>query len=381
MPGTSPFLNVADFGATGTGTTDDTAAIKAAIAAAATSSARAGNTVYFPAGAYLVSSALAIPAGVVLQGAGWDTPGSESSAFPGSWIFVEAGASFSPVTLSASGGSVRDLGFNVPNQSTTTGPASAEPMILITANNALVENVCLYNPYGGIFIDGGAQAAIRRIFGQPIQFGIKIDNSLDTNYIDSIHFWNYWQAANSPEGSYQLTNGTAIGLFRCDNPHITNVFAYNYNVGLSLCSSANGIPHKVHLVNADFDSCVTGIRIDAPGAPGNIASIQMTNVTIQAPSGAGVPAGNGISVEETAAFAMVQASGVRVSQSGKNAIEIDAGNVNFYGENIFLESWAGDFGFLISSTSSFAWLGVGFAFTAGGTPFHPAGQFHLAQHS
>jgi hypothetical protein len=383
VPGTSPFFNVTDFGATGNGTTDDTLAIEAAIAAAAPASslARTGNTVYFPAGTYLVTSTLTVPAGLVLQGSGWNTPGGQSNVFAGSWIFVEAGASFSPVTLSSNGGSVRDLGFNVPNQSTTTGPASAEPMITITGNNALVENVCLYNPYGGIFINGGAQASIKRVFGQPIQFGIKIDNSKDTNYIDSIHFWVYWQDSNTPESTYQLANGTAIGLFRCDNPHISNVFAYNYNVGLSLSNSPNGIPHKVHLVNADFDSCVTGIHINSPGAPGNIASIQMTNVTIQAPTGSGVPTGNGIWIEAGSAFAMVQASCLRVSQSGQSAIEIDAGDVNFYGENVSIENWSGSVGFSITSTSSFAWLGVGFAFTSGGTPFHPAAQFHLAQHT
>ncbi len=107
----------------------------------------------------------------------------------------------------------------------------------------------------------------------------------------------------------------------------------------------------------------------------------MANVTIQAPTGAGVPAGNGIWVEAGSAFTMIQASGVRVSQSGKSAIEIDAGNVNFYGENISIENWAGSFGFSISATSSFAWLGVGFAFTSGGTPIHPTSQFHLAQHT
>ncbi len=381
MADTSPFFNVTDFGATGNGTTDDTAAINAAIAAAAPSSPRTGNTVYFPAGTYLVSSTLAVPSGLVLQGAGWDTPGAQNQIFAGSWIFVEAGANFSPVTLSSNGASVRDLAFNVPNQSTTTGPASAEPMIMITSNNALVENVCLYNPYGGIFINGGAQAVIKRVFGQPIQFGIKIDNSKDTNYIDTIHFWVYWQDANTPESAYQLANGTAIGLFRCDNPLISNVFAYNYNVGLSLSNSPTGIPHKVHLVNADFDNCVTGIHINSPGAPGNLASIQMTNVTIQAPTGSGAPTGNGIWVETGSGFAMIQASGLRVAHSGKSAIQIDAGNVNFYGENVSIENWAGSIGFSITSTSSFAWLGVGFAFTPGGTPFQPASQFHLAQHT
>lgn len=382
MPGTSPFYNVMDYGATGNGTTDDTAAINAAIAAAAPSSQPTGNTVFFPAGTYLVSSALTVPAGVILEGTGWNTPGSEANTFAGSWIFVDAGASFSPVTISGSGGSVRKLGFNVPNQSTSGGPASAGAMVLITANNALIEDVCLYNPYGGIYLNGGAQAVMRRIFGQPIQFGIKIDGSEDTNYIDSVHFWTYWQSSSSAVGQYQLANGTAIGLFRCDNPHISNVFALNYNVGLSLASSVTGIPHKVHLSNADFDSCVTGIHIYCPGTSSNFASLLMTNVTMQAPSGSGVPTGNGIWIQAGSAYTMVQATNVRVSNSSLDAIRVDAGNVNFYGENISLENWAGTYGFYISATASYAWLGVGFATTGGtGTPYYPSAQFHLAQHT
>ena len=379
MPGESPYYNVVDppYGAKGDGTTDDTAAIQAAIAAAAPSAASTGNTVFFPAGRYLVSSALGVPPGVTLQGVGWNTPGEETDTFAGSWIFVDAGASFSPVTLSSSGGAVRDLGFNVHNQSTTGAPASAEPMILITHDNCLVADVCLYNPYGGIYIDGGAQAVIRRVFGQPIQYGIKIDASEDTNYIDSIHFWTYWQGSGTPVGDYQLANGTAIGLFRCDNPHISNVFALHYNVGLSLSTGANGIPHKVHLVNADFDGCVTGIHIYSPGTSTNRASIEMSNVTIQAPSGPGVPTGNGIWVEAGSAYTMVQAANVRVTGAGGNAIEIDAGDVDFYGSNISIEDWSGSYGFYISSSSSYAWLDIGFAYTSGGTPFYPVAQFRL----
>jgi hypothetical protein len=56
-------FNVTDYGATGNGTTDDTAAIQSAITAAAAG----GGMVYFPAGTYLVQP-LTVPAGVVLQG-------------------------------------------------------------------------------------------------------------------------------------------------------------------------------------------------------------------------------------------------------------------------------------------------------------------------
>jgi hypothetical protein len=370
------FYNVRDYGATGDGKTDDTAAIAEAIATAAPSSAPTGDTVFFPAGKYLVSSSLVVPPALTLLGTGWNTPGSQVNTFAGSWIFVEAGAGFSPVTISGSGGAVRNLAFNVPDQPTTGPPTSAQPMVLVTANNALVEDVCLYNPYGGIYIDGGAQTAVRRIFGQPVQYGIMIDRSRDTNYIDTVHFWPYWQPFTTTVGAYQLANGTAISLLRCDNPHISNVLAFNYNRGLSLSSSPAGIPHKVHLMNADFDRCVTGVHLGAPGAPGSAATIQMANVSMQSPIGAGVPTGHGMWVEAAAAYAMVQAANVRVSNSGLNAVRIDADNVTFYGENVSLENWQGNEGFFISSPSSFAYLGVGC--TPGDKPYAPRSQFRRA---
>jgi len=379
MPNTSPYYNVVDYGAAGDGHTDDAPAITAAIAAAGPSSAPTGNTVFFPAGRYLVRSGLAVPPGVALQGAGWNTPGAQVNTFAGSWIFVEAGATFSPVTISGSGGAVRNLAFNVPDQSTAGAPAPAQPMVHIVANNAVVEDVCVYNPYVGIYLDGAAQASIRRIFGQPVQYGIVIDRSRDTNYIDGIHFWPYWQPGKLAPAAYQLANGTAICLLRCDNPFLSNIFALNYNKGLSLSGSPDGTPHKVHLLNADFDGCVTGVHIDSPGQQGFGPTIQMANVTIQSPFGPGIPAGHGIWVEAPAVYAMLQATNLRVTNSGLNAVRVDADNVMFYGENVSLENWRGDAGFHVSSRSSFANLGVGFNYTSGGTPYAPKSQFRMAR--
>jgi hypothetical protein len=378
-PNTSPYCNVRDYGAIGDGTTDDTAAIAEAIAAASPSVVPTGDTVFFPAGKYLVSSGLEIPAGLTFQGAGWNTPGSQVNVFAGSWICVEAGADFSPVTISGSGGAVRNMGFNVYHQSTTGEFAPAQPMIHITGNNALVEHVFLFNPYGGIYLDGAAQSVIRRIFGQPLNYGILIDRSYDTNYIEHVHLWPYSHPGNTPGSAYQLANGTGIHLQRCDNPHMSNIFVFNYNRGLSLSSSPAGTPHKVHLLNADFDNCVTGIHIDSPGQSGYSATMQMANVTVQSPTGPGMPTGNGIFVEATAAFAMLQACNLRIAHSGSNAIRIDAENVTFYGENVSLENWHGDCGFYIGPRSSFAYMGVGFGFTPGGTPYAPRSQFRMAR--
>jgi hypothetical protein len=378
-PNTSPYYNVRDYGATGNGTTDDTMPILEAIAAASPSTVPTGDTVFFPAGKYLVSRSLVVPDGLTFQGAGWNTPGSQVNVFSGSWICAEAGADFSPVTIAGSGGAVRNLGFNVYHQSTTGAIAAAQPMIRITGHNSLVEHVFLFNPYGGIYLDGAAQSVIRRIFGQPLNYGIRIDRSFDTNYIEHVHLWPYSHPGGTPGNAYQLANGTGIDLLRCDNPHMSNIFVFNYNKGISLSSSQAGTPHKVHLLNADFDNCVTGIHIDAPGQSGYSATMQLANVTVQSPTGGDAPKGNGISIEATAAFTMVQACNLRVAHSAFNAIRIDADNVTFYGENVSLESWHGDCGFYIGSRSSFAYMGVGFGFTPGGTPYAPKSQFRMAR--
>ena len=75
------FYNVKDYGAKGDGTTDDTAAIQAAVGAAKTAG---GGVVYMPPGTYIVNlvphpgfsgyyTAIRIPGGVQLRGAGMDT--------------------------------------------------------------------------------------------------------------------------------------------------------------------------------------------------------------------------------------------------------------------------------------------------------------------
>ena len=68
---TSDPFNVKSFGAIGDGRTDDTAPIRAAIAAANT---LGGGVVYLPTGSYLVSGTLTFSNGVSLAGSGrWST--------------------------------------------------------------------------------------------------------------------------------------------------------------------------------------------------------------------------------------------------------------------------------------------------------------------
>jgi hypothetical protein len=59
------FYNIKDFGAVGDGKTDDTIAVKSAMAFIAT---RNGGNLTFPEGEYLVSSPVTLPSGIVIQG-------------------------------------------------------------------------------------------------------------------------------------------------------------------------------------------------------------------------------------------------------------------------------------------------------------------------
>ncbi|KAK6223391.1 hypothetical protein LQW54_000509 [Pestalotiopsis sp. IQ-011] len=62
----SDIINVKDYGATGDGVTDDTAAVKSALADATTS-----NLVYFPAGSYIITNGITIQPGTRMTGEVW----------------------------------------------------------------------------------------------------------------------------------------------------------------------------------------------------------------------------------------------------------------------------------------------------------------------
>ncbi len=72
------FLNIKDFGAAGDGRTDDTIAIKSAMAYLAS---RNGGTLKFPTGEYIVSSPIALPSGIVIKGTNGLHSGASTNDF------------------------------------------------------------------------------------------------------------------------------------------------------------------------------------------------------------------------------------------------------------------------------------------------------------
>ncbi len=351
----------------------------------------ANGVVFLPAGTYLVSDSLDIPPGVTLLGAGWSWPGAVQPLprLRGTWVIAQVNARFSPIVV-RDGGGVRNLAFAVDGQHTPTAQPNSFPdlnaAIHVLGSDALVEDVFLANPYVGVYIDGVGRVTIRRLYGQPLQHGIVIDRSLDTNYIDNIHFWPYWQRLDGPQAQFQQQQGRAIELYRCDNPHLSNIFVSNYDQGLSLRLSPGAnphpgqpIPHKVHLVNADFDSTTTGIYISAPGVEGDLTFVQLANVTMQAPSAGPKQQHPGMWVDKAASYARVHASNLRVSNSLASAMQIDAPNVHFSGENVHLQQWASGTGLVVNDGSSHAFLGAAFSARGPNKAYDGRGKFHFAQ--
>jgi hypothetical protein len=101
-------INVLDYGATGDGTTDDTAAIQAAFNAANTAQ---GATVLFPVGDYLITSTLTLPRSAIITGATRRGVGNPPSAIAGSGIY----ANFTGPAMLASEASVTAYDLKICN--------------------------------------------------------------------------------------------------------------------------------------------------------------------------------------------------------------------------------------------------------------------------
>lgn len=149
-------INVKSYGATGNGTTDDTAAIQAAIAAVPAS----GGVVYAPRGTYLVSASLLLKANTWLRGDGMQVT-----------IFLMAPATnLNPVIGSANlGDSYITLSdFTVDGNKANNGAGGAQGILFtqisrITCRNIEVQNV---NGHGMVASGNGANTTIGGYFNR-----------------------------------------------------------------------------------------------------------------------------------------------------------------------------------------------------------------------
>lgn len=148
--------SVRNFGATGDGVSDDTAAIAAAIIALP-----AGGVLYFPAGTYLVSN-IALKSNITVRGAGWQSIIKLKAGVTGGGLPVN-----NCVTIhNVSGVTVRDISLDGNRTNNATSGASADSnwngIIIIGSTDVVVDNVWSHsNGYHGAIMVRVERVVIR----------------------------------------------------------------------------------------------------------------------------------------------------------------------------------------------------------------------------
>jgi hypothetical protein len=379
---TTGIFNVMDYGATGNGTTDDTAAIQAAINAAAAYGAggSTGAVVILPAGKYVIgwSPGLIMKPGVSLEGVGWNgptpanPPTAASVARFGTWILAKAAPSTAALPVidisdpAARGCSIRRIAFDHVDQTPfpVNSGAGAPPTpwtpnlnygatIYIVAENVLIEDVMMARPTYGINIYGGNRTVIHRLFGQPFSYGLQVDNNTDVIHVSDVHFWPFsdnWVAVNTPR-DWTFHHGRAIQLLRCDNAMFQSVFAIGYEVGFYLLGGASGPPSQIHISNSDIDSALYGIYLKVAYASLLLSNVGLHGIASQNFSLFSAPYGDAL-LRIEGDSSVVHASNLWISYSYINAIRITGTSCRLASENLWVQYWN------TQNTTSFASVDV-----------------------
>jgi len=295
------FVTLKDFGAIGNGTTDDTSAVQNAIDSAASGNYQA---IYVTAGTYKITDTITIRRGISLIGEGCE-PYKDlgtSSRGNGSWFYLahtKIGFNIRPDTQSPpphdlSGFYMKSIG-TIRNQPTPGGsaftPTANDWDIYIANSDVFLEDLTLLNPTKGIYVTNAAatppntlnpfsRVTIHNIRGQPLTYGLVIDETRDIARISDIHWWPFW-TLNPNVNQWQIANLVGIQLARCDTPFISNVFSWATRIGFKVIANSAGTTTGIQLANANFDNTHIGMYVDASsiGVTG-----QMTNVTTQGSS-------------------------------------------------------------------------------------------------
>ena len=302
------------YNANTTGTADATTAFQNALTAAG----RNGAIVRVPAGHYLFSGTLNVPAQVILEGVN----DGERSGYGGggTWFLVNVGsgsagdpgkADDTPFLTLNANSSVRNVNFFYPGQAdpsnlqTPWTPTLFPFTISMVGRSGSVENVNGVNPYQ--FIEAASptgqsqRESIRRVLGTPLVTGIFVDNDGDglgnsSDCLEDIHFVCNW--GNGPCITEIQNHATAFLVNHADEIVLRSCFCFQYECGYHFGISPLGGSASGTIVNCDADTSNVSVQIDnvqsalgglvfegggfssvAPGPCVNIANTNTGNVT------------------------------------------------------------------------------------------------------
>jgi hypothetical protein len=279
------YLSVKDFGATGNGTTDDTAAIQNALNAAQTQ----GANVYVPQGTYKLTSQITIPRGVGVLGTGYNgTP--RWNATSSSWESIDIGSVFA-IAWGSGGSSSANAAFTMtsyttmdgcsfwyPNQSgDTLTPSQYPPTISLVSDSNEYQGKCFITTIQNcIFVNSWIainatveheQLHISNVGVNAWLKGFVIDFSTDVDRIENIHFnASFSYIGNFPVNtSYNyayLNSGVGITIGRADNIYINTGAIIGYSKGIYLTTIGSDTPSGVYVSNLDLEGQIYCLYAD-----------------------------------------------------------------------------------------------------------------------
>jgi hypothetical protein len=234
----------ASFGTKADGTTDDTAAIQAALDAAS----KQGGVVRLSPGKYLIAGSLKIPQGVALVGA---------NKAP---VYIEP---LVGTVILATGGRDKEDGpalFELGNSATVQGltvfypdqkPEKVRPYAWtfhLQGGDNTVENVTLINSYNGIRIgpEPNVRHRIRSVSGCVLRRGLWLDNCTDIGRIENVQWHCHWWTSAKVGGDgdkvykYMWQNCEGFVFARTDWEYVTNTFIFPTAIGYHFIATKNG---------------------------------------------------------------------------------------------------------------------------------------------
>lgn len=253
------------------GKTDDTAAVQAALNAAA----KTGGTVFLPAGQYLIAGSLTIPTGVSLKGS-WEAP-HHGVCDRGTLLLATRGRGTEdgPALLELQpSSSISGLSVYYPEQK----PDDIVPCPWTIHGQGMhntIENVTLINSYNGIAIgpEWNELHLIRNVFGCPLRRGVFVDNTTDIGRLENVHFnIHYWHRAMHPNGPagegptepYRIWVQEHLQAFifgRTDWESVKDTFSYGAHTTYTFVDLGRGAMNG-SLVGCGADGCIYGMRVE-----------------------------------------------------------------------------------------------------------------------
>ena len=260
-------VSVRDFGAQGDGTTDDTAAFQAAMAAVA----ELGGTVFVPVGNYLIATHLRVPPLVTLEGV-WEIPTAWTQNRGSTLLAVEGeGSEEGPafITLGANS-TLKGITVFYPRQQADNIKPYPWCVAGAGGDNSSVVDCLLVNPYQGV--DFGTRPCgrhyIRGLYGQPLRRGIFVDKCFDIGRIENVHFWPFWSwDEKSGIRDWLWQHGEAFIFGRTDWEYVFNTFTFGYQIGYRFIETKDG-PMNGNLLGIGADACDIAVLVEATQAPG-----------------------------------------------------------------------------------------------------------------